>query len=229
MHARIYSLKVVSLILLAIALLTNTAFPQNIERRTIQSVGEIKYNIRATNLASGQENWEPKPYGLTYCVFENDGSIRLDPTTETDDRATWLIRRYSVKAGQVVCARALIKTGILPTDYVPPEPWSNGARIGIDFWAGGKVVRSIELTGIDGYGPWIGGGWVPWGSDWTFRELYIPYISASGKDTVIREGEEEVIMWLQAMAHDAPASAWFKNTEFYILNAGEVPPPPLSG
>lgn len=184
---------------------------------TIQTQGQVIY---ATNLAEGAGSWEPFPYGLSYVAFEGDGSIRLD-STASNDRATWLTSRYSVAVGQRVVARSLIKTASLPSNYTPPEPWSNGARIGIDFYnANGVVVRSIALTGIDGYGPWVGGGWVPWGSGWVFKELDSP-------DTIIKPGEVEAIMWIQAMAHDAPASAWFKNTEFYILNPGEYPPSPI--
>jgi len=173
----------------------------------------------------------PQP-GYPYVVLEPDGILRLDPLPADvpyKSRETW-DGMFPVTPGQVVAARALIKTGSVPPDYVPPEPWSNGARIGVDFYAADKktILRTCELVGIDGYGPYVGEGWVPWGSPWTYRELYIPAINTeTGKDTVVREGEAYVLMWLQCMAYDAPASAWYRNTEFYILNPGETPPTPI--
>jgi hypothetical protein len=193
-----------------------TVLSESSTSQTIPSGGEIVYGGVGTNLLSGQGSWELHPYDLNYVVFEADGSIRLDPTDGIDDRATWALL-LPVTPGQRIVARAEIKTEAISPDYVPPQPWSNGGRIGMDFYSGGQVVRAVELSGIDGYGPWIGGGWVEWGSDWSFREL-------DNEDTIIQEGEEYTIMWIQAMAHDAPASAWFRNMEFYILNPGENPP-----
>lgn len=172
------------------------------------------------NYALPTNQWGFPSGNRSFVVVEADGSLRLDPC---HDREAWCSNQVPCTPGQIITASAMIRTGTLPTGYTPPEPWSNGARIGIDFRDGAGTIMPVNP--LDEYvppfpngNPWNNGlnaWWVDWGKGWTQRNI---------KATVPNFGVN-VILWVQAMNDLAPASAWFNSATLYITSS--TPPPPV--
>jgi hypothetical protein len=100
----------------------------------------------------------------------------------------------------------------LPAGYVPPTPWSNGARIGLDFRdASGTIIRAVyaNVPPYPNPNPWNNAAnpdWVDWGSPWSLRKI----------QTTVHPGEVNVVMWCQCMNDLAPANGYFASAELYI-------------
>jgi hypothetical protein len=122
-------------------------------------------------------------------------SLRLDASSV--DRSTWLTYRIPVTQGQEVFVRGWIEAANIL------GAWA-GARFGINFYRGETIVRGFATD------------WVPWnGSNWVMRTI----------NTTAPTNVDSVLVFLQAMLHDAPGSVYFDDLELYVLNAGQSPPP----
>jgi hypothetical protein len=217
---------------------------QSSSQISISSQGSINYpplpspspspSPPSTNLAPMPDAWDLNGYYpgagtppqttpyvfLDSSVLHNGNpSIRLDPMGGTD-RATWG-GWCNVKAGDMVVAKCWMKVASCS------NPAGHGARFGIDFYDDQGYIAG---TSADANGnlpqfpqPWTGSlaNFVTWGSDWQQRTISFTVpssisVNENGDPVSPPRSPKYILMWIQAMNHDDPASAWFADAELYI-------------
>jgi hypothetical protein len=172
---------------------------------TPTQVNQIRNPSFDVNGVPSLDTWDTHPYlsapqfvNLDTQVYRSSpASLRLDQTASSVDRSTWLTYRIPVTQGQEVFVRGWMKTANIPGAW-------GGARFGITFYQGETATGGLTTD------------WVPWnGNDWVMGTI----------DATAPANANSVLIFLQAMASNAPGSAWFDDLELYILNAGQSPTP----
>jgi hypothetical protein len=181
-------------------------------------------SVQDQNLAPMPDGWiegyYPKVPNYAFLddvvTFNGEETFRLEQGGMLDsygivDRAIWT-ESIPVTPGDSIYVSAWIQT-----DPSSLRDSTHGARIGVDFYAGGVLVDALQSEYV---------GWNT--STWTLREIY-----ATVPDTmypVDKAGNMRAIdaisFWLQALNGNDEGSAWFAHTILYVNPTPIIQPTP---
>ena len=164
---------------------------------------------------------------IDYKVVRTEGrpSLRLEKHVEGVDKnknreidGKW----YQVEPGDHIVASCWIKIDPLPAGYTRYP--HQGARIGIDLYAGSAIVttyRWLHLGSDDRawYVPFGTSGWVYRKMDFTVPSDFYTY-DLLHKVNIPPAQIENMVLWFQVWSTEyggtIPANAWFAEAELYI-------------
>lgn len=175
-------------------------------------------------------------YNVTH-KGDNGISIRLDPHTDNDVNynrecdANWM----PIHPSDHIVFRCWIKTSSAQNPAHNGDVTYGGGRIGIDFAGQGIHIYTVPRTNVDPWGP-LGdygpNGWVPFGSDWTYRQwdIIVPDTFFTKNDYTGEPCSPRQIdyfgAWIQVMPWTEQGVAWFADAELCINPEPEPTPTP---